>query len=130
VNKVIITLTIEVPDGVVPDVQYTTEHAQNTPYRATVIANNTVEANRSDAEPPLAELPPPQSIDDDGPLGVAQRVFHEQTGTTPEWKCPEHGTPAKLVPGGVAASSGKAYTAFEVCSTAFCKQKPPKRRAA
>jgi hypothetical protein len=111
-NRVVIT--IDLPDGVVPDVQY-----QQAP-----------RANVSHAEPPLSELPPPIDLPDEGPLQQAMAEFPPMQYQPGSWRCPEHGTPAKLVPGGVAASSGKAYTAFEVCSTAFCKQKPPKRRAA
>lgn len=45
------------------------------------------------------------------------------------WLCPLHGTPSKIVPAGVSRLNGKPYTAFEVCSTPFCKEKPPARTA-
>lgn len=42
------------------------------------------------------------------------------------WRCPTHGTGARLIPAGTSKTSGKAYPAFYVCQIANCKEKPPR----
>ena len=51
-----------------------------------------------------------------GPVPVAEEKQ--------QWACPDHGTPAKTVPAGVSKKTGKPYTAFQVCSTKGCEQRP------
>jgi hypothetical protein len=100
VNRVTITLTIDLPDGVVPDVGYATVEpvftakAEPPDFRTTGTAEEP-----PDLFPPMTPLNPPSA-----PL------------------C-QHGIPMKRYPAGVSKSTGKSYNASWRPSDANCTTK-------
>lgn len=58
------------------------------------------------------------------PSLVLHDTPHVVASAPSAWRCPDHGTPAKVVPGGVSKRTGKAFNSFEVCSTQGCDRKP------
>jgi hypothetical protein len=96
-NRVTITLTIDLPDGVVPDVAYATlEPAQEPPHVAEEFA-------------PMAAY--------DADLRVSGQVQRD-----PAPLC-QHGIPMKRYPAGVSKSTGKSYNASWRPSDANCTTK-------
>ena len=104
-NRVTITLHIDLPDGVVPDVEYGAAPATPAPPK-----------DQGPPEPEYLSAPfpePPNLIEE------AKRIF-DQPPAAPV--CPQGHGPMKLVPAGVSKRNGKAYDAFWGCQNRDCKQ--------
>lgn len=102
-NRVTITLHIDLPDGVVPDVEY-----GEAPRDRTVTVSDNM-----DRFGPFPPEEPPNLMDE------AKRIF-DQPPAAPV--CPQGHGPMKFVPAGVSKRNGKAYDAFWGCQNRDCKQ--------
>jgi len=99
-NRVTITLHIDIPDGLMPDVSYGT-------------APTVIEGGLLTDEPPLPSAPPPDLIQE------AQRIFNQPPDVP---QCPQGHGPMKFVPAGTSKRTGKGYDAFWGCQNRDCKQ--------
>ncbi len=118
-----ITISVEIPDGT--SVQVGSGAAAPSPV-APAAPRTVPEA----LDPPDSYEHVPWPADAPSLVPAATQIFAGFDGTAgapaaaPAWRCPDHGTGAKTVPGGVSKKTGAAYNAFQVCETRGCERRP------